>query len=391
MIDEIKNRYYKQKCLAYEKQQEKIKKKYNKVSKKCKDREVQLLELETEAGQEKAWQEKYIKSKAYMAIFFGGLMLILTFFLSYACEISSWSSNQKAFCMAAVTALNSVFSIVIGIGISTLVLDFFSYIKYTRNRIKEIMLDKRYIETLSEKEKLKMIECAERSLYFKDGEVIDNSLYANIKHLIIPLIQENYFKQYKVHVDCYVDEKSKVITKKVHKIMDIVCVHDKCDFKVPFSTYLMKIDGIDDEELYKVTECVFGGENVTENICNQISKVNVMGDEDLEDIKFTIDYDFALKKGLNRIEIRIETKVPISDNTYGHTITIPCRRYSINFTIHNTQYDVLGFGFAFDDEKHKDSIDRLIYRDKYDECYKIRFEDWTLPGDGVLFVINKKK
>ena len=63
---------------------------------------------------------------------------------------------------------------------------------------------------------------AEHSLYFKNGEVTDNSLYANIKELIIPLIEENYFRQYKVHVDCYVDEKEKVIVKKVHKIMDIV-------------------------------------------------------------------------------------------------------------------------------------------------------------------------
>lgn len=252
------------------------------------------------------------------------------------------------------------------------------------------MLDKNYIETLSDKEKRRMIESAEQSLYFKNGEFADNSLYANIKELIIPLIEENYYKQYKVHVDCYVDENRGVITKRVHKIMDIMCISDKKDFKIPFSTYLLRQEGFSERDLYKINEFIFDGNNITEDIAEHIVNNTVDNEEDIEDIRFTVDYSFKLKKGLNRIEIKTETVVPIADNTYSHTITIPCRRYSINFTVHNENYDVLGFAFAFDDEEHKDDISKIIYRDKYDECFKIRFEDWTLPGDGVVFVINKK-
>ena len=107
-------------------------------------------------------------------------------------------------------------------------------------------------------------------------------------------------------------------------------------------------------------------------------------------MKFSVEHVFELKKGLNRIEIRTETVVPLHDNTYAHTITIPCQRYSINYSVHNSKYEVLGYGFAFDDEKHKNDIDRIIYKDKYEDCFKIRFENWTLPGDGVVFLINKK-
>lgn len=387
-LESIKKYYNVRKCKNYRKKYEKNKNKYEKYLKICDDYEVQQKELETEEGQEKAWQERYIKSKAYAAIVVGVIMLILSFWMSYLCETSNWNANVKALCNSAITVLNSVFSIVIGIGISTLVLDFFSYIKYTRNRIKEIMLDKRYIETLSEKEKRKMIESAEKSLYFKNGESDQNSLYSNIKELIIPLIEENYLKQYKLHVDCYVDKENGTIKKKVHKIMDIICVREKSEFKLPFSTYLMKIDGINDEELYKVTECIFDSNDITKDI--KIQKADVEGEEDLEDVRFTVDYLFLLGKGHHRIEMRSETIVPISDNTYAHTITIPCQRYSSNFSVHSSDYDVLGFAFAFDDEKHKDDLDRIIYRDKYDDCYKIRFENWTLPGDGVVFVINKK-
>lgn len=272
-----------------------------------------------------------------------------------------------------------------------LVLDFFSYIKYTRERIKEIMIDKRYLETLSSTEKKNIIDICEQSLYFKGGELADNSLYANIKQLIIPLIEENYYKQYKMHVDCYIDEERGIIHKKVHKIMEIECLNSCSQFKIPFSTYLTEIDGMDNEELYKLTECRLGKEDITEQVKQCIKDVAVDNNESVEDIKFTIDYDFPLQKGLNRIEIKSESIVPIEDNTYAHTITIPCKRYSVNFSIHNPNYDILGFAYAFDDEKHKDAIDRVIYRDKYDDCYKIRFEDWTLPGDGVVFIVNKAR
>lgn len=338
--------------------------------------------------EEKRWQTKYIKGKAYLAIGIGTLVLVIAFLLSYICETSNWSETEKILCRTLVTAINSVFSIFIGIGISTLVLDFFSYIKYTRERIKEIMLDKTYIETLSEDEQKRIINICEKSLYFKQTEIPNDSLYMNIKELIVPLIEENFYRQYKVHVDCYIDEQKSIIHKKVHKILDIECSADNSVFKMPFSTYLTKVDEIKTEELFKLTKCLHDGKDITDDIQNYIEMKEVEF-PNLEDIKFTINHEFLLKKGLNRIETRTETIVPIADNTYAHTITIPCKRYSVNFSLHNPNYEILGFAFAFDDEQHKNDLDKVIYKDKYDDCFKIRFENWTLPGDGVVFTINK--
>ncbi len=389
-MQKIKQKILSWKCSFYGRRAKKIAKRYAKCREECGYLEQEIIDSYTEYGREKAWHEKYIKSKAYLAIVIGILMLILTLMLSYVSSVSVWDERKKALCQALVTALNSVFSIIIGIGISTLVLDFFGYVKYTRERIKEIMIDKKYIQMLSEEEKKDIIDICERSLYFKNGGIVENSLYANIKELIIPLIEVNYYQQYKVHVDCYVNEKENVIHKKVHKIMDIVCVDDQTEFKIPFSTYLTKIEGVKDEELYKLNECILNGEDITDKVKDKIIPGSADQDENVEDIKFSLDYVFPLKKGLNRIEIRTETMVPINDNTYAHTITIPCKRYSANFALHNSTYDVLGFAFAFDDAKNKKDTDRIIYRDKYDDCYKIRFESWTLPGDGVVFMVNKK-
>jgi len=392
-LQKFLEKYYKRKSAKCLHRIEKQNKRYMKYLRKSKIRAEQIAqqieEYETEEGQEKIWQEKYIKSKAYIAIVIGFIMLVATFFLTYVCEISDWDDTYKKLCSSFITVLNSTFGIILGIGISTLVLDFFSYIKYTRNRIKEIMLDKAYIETLSEKEKRKLIEKAEKSLYFRNGEVTDNSLYANIKELIIPLIEVNYYKQYKVHVDCYIDESKGIMRKRVHKIMDVMCINDK-EFKIPFSTYMEKIDGMDNKELYDIAECTFNSVNITQEVRDKVIMTEVDDPNKPSGIKFNIDHTFCLNKGLNRIEIRTETIVPIKDNTYSHTIIIPCQRYSSNFSIHNPDYEVIGYGFAFDDENHKSDIDKIIYADRYDDCFKIRFENWILPGDGVVFVINKK-
>ncbi len=390
MFEETKSKFIHWKMQFYERKAKKIHNKYKKYAQRCETREKELDELETEYGKERAWQEKYIKSKAYWAICIGVFMLLFTMCLSYMCDVSDWKTDTKMLCEALITILNSVFSIIIGIGISTLVLDFFSYIKYTRERIKEIMIDKEYLDTLSLKEKKNIIDICEKSIYFKDGKLTDNSLYANIKESIVPLIEENYYKQYKMHIDCYIDERKKQIIKKVHRIMEIECADETVGFEIPFSTYLTVVDGEVNDNTYSLKECSLDGKDLTKEVKRRINHAEVDRSEDVENVKFSINYKFNLKKGLNRIEIKTETRVPLDDNTYSHTITIPCKRYSVNFTVHNHNYDVQGFAFAFDDEKHRDIIDRVIYRDKYDECFKIRFENWTLPGEGTVFVINKK-
>ena len=160
------------------------------------------------------------------------------------------------------------------------------------------------------------------------------------------------------------------------------------NFKLPFSAYLSKIKGWENEELYKINSCKFNNQDITQEI--KIINEEVQEDEEIEDIRFIADYNFRLNPGLNKIEIKTKTIVPITDNIYAHTITIPCKRYSVNFTVHNLDYDVQGYAFAFENVS-KEKLEKLIYRDKYDNCYKIRFEDWTLPGDGTIFIINKKK
>ncbi len=255
--------------------------------------------------------------------------------------------------------------------------------------MKEVVVDKQYIKTLSDEEKRAIIFAAEESLYFKNGKIADNSLYANIKRKVVPLLSTNYFTEYLIHIDCFVDEYKNIIIKKSHKIMRIMSLEDNYRFKIPLSVYLTKIpDIIDDKELYKVEYCVINDEDMTEKVKNMDpQEVAAEENQNVENIRFDYSNEFILHKGLNTIELKTETIVPIYDNTYSHNVEIACMKYCVDFNMKTDSYDTIGFGFALDT---LGTGERVVKKNKFDNSYRIRFEDWALPGDGCVFVINKK-
>ena len=348
------------------------------------------VETVSENDREKLFYEKNIKSKAVISIIFGSMVLIINFMLSLSCRISDWSPLTTSLIECFSEILNIVTSIIVGIGISTLFLDFFGYIKYTKDRIKEVMVDKDYIRTLSDDEKRSIIGKAEESLYFKNGQVVDTSLYANIKERLIPLIDTSYISQYNVQVDCYPDEKNKTIKKQIHKVIEIVCNKENDSFEMPFSTYCFSIPGIDNKLLYNIDLCKFNDNDLTQDAKSKLQTVPVNDEAGNTDVKFVLKYDLRLSEGKNIIEIRTTTIVPASDNTYEHTITMPCKRYNINFSVHNKDYEVLGYAFAWDTFNGVNNLNRVIYKYMYDGSFRISFENWTLPGNGCVFVIKKK-
>lgn len=387
----IKKLFIQTRCLIAKISLNRAIKRYNKLKLKQENFDEKQLYNTTDQGKEQLFRESYIKSKAYIAIAVGVCLLILSFFIGYILNTKNDMSGEVVAILTSIsTTLSSIVSIVIGLGIGTLVLDFFGYINYTRDRIKEVMLDKKYIKTLSDAEKEKLISDAESSLYFEDGNVVDNSLYENIKQQITPLIQKDYMKQYTVHVDCHIDEKKKCIEKTIKKTMEIICHKDGTSYQLPFSNYLTKIDGVDGKDLYKIVRCTCNKTDVTTELKDKIQEIEPDNQQNKEDIKFTLNHAFTLNKGLNIITIETKTMVPSHDNTYSHIISEPCQKYDVSFCWDNNDYEVVGFAFAIDTENSKNELKQVVFKNKYKMSYDISVKDWTLPGEGCVFVINKK-
>lgn len=97
--------------------------------------------------------KKVIKMRAANTIIISLLLLPLNV-LAYLFLKGIWKNHAVVVTIVETvySLANSIIGVVFGLGISTLALDFFSYIKYAQERIKEVMLEKRYLDTLSDQE-----------------------------------------------------------------------------------------------------------------------------------------------------------------------------------------------------------------------------------------------
>lgn len=335
--------------------------------------------------QERDDREKVIKSKAIGSIILG-VVLIGVFLVIDFSFVQNSDSVYKPLFSSLLNVISMITSMIVGIGVSTLCLDFFSYVQYTRERLKEIVVEKDFIETLSDDEKKELVDKVEKSLYFQSEKEPSRSLYENIKARVIPLLEEPYLERYIIHIDCYIDEEKGIIKKKFHREMIICSLEDNYSYQLPFSMYMKRIEGIEDENLYKINECLFQKKTYTEetkfNICNHgIHK---------DSVQFYSTYEFNLRKGNNIIEMQYETIVPISDLEYCHYVSMACKTYSASFSIHSDErYMVNGHGFVLDDIANRDGVD-VVKKVKQDNTVFLTMGDWIMPGEGCAFFIIPK-
>lgn len=350
-----------------------------------------LQEMSSEEWQDNKIREKEIKSKAYYCILCGIICILISVILNIYCERTTVDGVKKMVIQSFLNVLNTVCSMLIGIGAGTLVLDFFSYVQYTKERLKEVIIEKDFIKRLSDDEKKNLIFRTEESLYFKDGKVLPNSLYADVKKKITPLLSSCYFSECNISISCEVDESKKVIRKEILKSMKIISNEDNETFQLPFVVYMRCADGEEKEPPYEILSCFFQDEEITDKF-KEGQKREFIKEQDGEvapdgNVQYKQDYKFKLKRGENRIELRMKTTVPIDDPVYMHTLTLPCMRYNAVYDVCARGYSVDGYGFAL--ENKKETPRKNVSYSRIGHSLTINMDKWVLPGEGVLFLLKK--
>lgn len=391
IIQKIKKEYNKKKELKAEKKLREYTKKYVKTQIKNREYVERLIEEETEAWKINKSKESLIKAKASIAILIGCCLLLVSFCIEIYFSTNKLEEVEKSILSAVLNVINIVTSMVVGIGVSTIVLDFFSYVQYTRDRLKEIIVDKEFIRKLSDEEKKNIIVKAEESLYFKDGRLLPNSLYADVKKKITPLLDSCYFSEFDMTISCDVDEKNSKIRKEILKKMTIISNDDDAEFSIPFTVSLRQLDCEEKEEAYEIIDCIFRGEDITADF-KAAQKTKAIEEKERvsnsDDTTFSANYAFKLKKGENTLEIRSKTVVPIDDNIYSHYFTLPCMKYTATFNMNTENYSVYGYGFALEDEKISKEKKMNVSYSRIGKSLVICINEWALPGEGSMFIIN---
>lgn len=375
------------------KREEINRKKVNKYAKKLGMSENKLnefLKKETEESSEE-WkirnsQKRAIKNRAIMYIMVCVILLLFSVIISLYIETKKLDSFNKLIIEKVLDVVNIIISIIAGLGVSTFVLDFFSYVQYARERLKEIVVEQSFIQKLSDEEKEKLLVKIEKSLYFKNVEAESNSLYVDVKRKITPLLRHIYFSDFFMRIDCEINEEAGCINKSIFKQMYIISDEDKKKFKIPYYVKLPRVEEAGINEIYVVEKCIYNGEDITKEFWNEELE-NKKEDEKKKSLSIRSDYEFLLHKGRNKIVLKTRTKVPLSDTTYSHVITLPCMKYTVEYNINTPGYHVLGYGFSFIalDEKAEDKTVNCF---RHTNSLRLEINQWTLPGEGSVFIIN---
>ncbi len=320
---------------------------------------------------------KFIKFYPTTYILGGALLLLGVAFFEQWLEGDIFSLNGILhISMSLLTEIGIALFIV---GSITILLEVADFQDYFLKRLTEIIIKDDYINRFDDQKKKELIMRLEQKLYFKERPKDPESFFYTVQKNVVPLLETYHYNYYEVRVQCKIDTEKGIIKKKFHRKIELVNPTSKpIKYKLPIDCRMKKFDDSLGIIPFKVVSVKVNGKPIDAN-CET---------EDIQDDHYNIQYLCHNKVDCNDdravIEIETESVVPIEDINFCHRVPVPCKKYSITFHLHDdSEYALHGHGFGFMDGSN---IEKQIF----ERGMMLRFNDWILPGDGVIFSVVKK-
>lgn len=275
-----------------------------------------------------------------------------------------------------------ILQIVKGIGIALFTSTFVNWLKYWVESA-EALVNYGFVERLTKDEMKGLKKEIETALYFKsNNHDIKDNFFNFFERELSCLLNKPYYKSYNAIINCRIGDK--YICKTTRKTIEVVNPSQKCvSVQIPFSVELQKIENMTKEELYKIKKFSVDGNDFKDEIQKLLVPIdNSKVSTDAYCIKFDASWTVNVT-GQCKIEMEVDTIVPLDDVSFSNKITYPCKLYSTIFTIDNPNYSLSWHSFGLSGN-HKDKIiEEIMYNGIH-----LGFKDWILPGDGIVITIN---
>ena len=254
-------------------------------------------------------------------------------------------------------------------------------------KISKVMTTDDFLNYLTREKLSEMKVKLEQRLFFNNHVYGLDNYYTAVQNEMISLLDNYYYDECYLRVECYVNHNH--ILKKTYRRMiivnPIVRSQKNKQVNIPFITEMKCVEGYKDEDIFKINflKVIIG--NKTENIELKPDIKRVFNEYDKSySIRFEATHPVVCEESCI-VEMEIQSITPLTDISFSNTLTRPCKNYDIAFHLHDGNYKVEGYSFGFF-ENHSNAM--IEYR--CEQSMEIRFLDWTLPGNGVVFTINKK-
>lgn len=259
--------------------------------------------------------------------------------------------------------------------------------------VKDTILSSTFEDRLSDEEKDTICKNIFKSLRCQHNDALYN-IYASFENRFVKeefLKDEFYFEECEYHITCSVKEDC--IEKNFIKTLKIRPYSSKCslnNFKL--GTYHNKYFG--DKKSFEIKSLTINGNTISDaDLKNRVvMNETVPNKRSLLDAKagYTrkIECVYNSKITLSSttqttISYNYITRTDLSDNYLTIRSSRPSRNFKVDFCLKNNDYAAQAVGFGFIDKAQKSPNSNEIQE------VNVRFDDWVLPEDGVVIMINK--
>ena len=293
----------------------------------------------------------------------------------------------------------NVSAVVITIGCGTVLYGYFDFIKYVKDTLCGVIMEYKFVDNLSDHEKEKLIRYTEKQIIYKDCSEGNNTLYDFVNREIINLVKGPYYETLSLNFNCTL--VGDTIVKHVFRNM-LINVQHAPDYKFSLERITRCLFNGDPEEVYEANpyelkSLIINGKELidcTERYIQSIEEVHdILDYHSLVRYRFKDSFDESDANPLNGIiDVRLEyvTRVHVSDKTLGFRTYFPCKQMDLTF-VYDNSLSVTKDIFCFKDRKNDGSSDRdRIQVIENDNSICIKFLNWVLPGDGIIYYIETK-
>lgn len=314
----------------------------------------------------------------------GGLVGIFFIFVSI-------KYSDKSYAMV----MSSIGQTVIAVSFSSLLLEWFGYVNYTRKRMCEILAEDAVIQVLDVKRKKELKSALIKDIYMPNQELEENNIATIVDNEMDKVLRGYYYKEYILYIDASVKScnDTKYIEKNIRTTFTAKSVKgDKCCVERILSSYLEPLEGCDlpSVELKKlsinqndidVSSIKLDEEDKSNDDGESYSQAFILDGTSMKDFEKDLTFNDTID-----VDVEYITRVNIDDLVFTHQIDRACKHYCIHFNVNPNEFEPImeGFGFmSLGNRKRQREV-------RTHNGVMLRFLDWILPGDGAMVVLKKK-
>jgi hypothetical protein len=326
-------------------------------------------------------QQTKIKSKKKLKTFFNRITLTSIILLLIVAIIEHNFDLHQSYNII-LQLVNEVGIALFIVGSVSIFMEITDYGKFLIETVTGIMAKDEFILGLSTERLEEIKKKIEHKLYLFDQPSDRASFYRSVQEVILKFIKECYYEEFSNDIQCIIcgDTIFKTVTRR------IIIVNPTQEAKkkiIPIGTALNRIPNVKDTELFTLKKFTVTTNQEELNLLNKVH-LTIKNPDPIKsryDIEFIGDYELSIDKKCT-VELQFDSIVHISDIHYFNSVTAPCKNYSSTFFLESDNHTLAGYGFGFMDENKM-----RITRYTSSNAIKIEFNDWILPGDGVIFTI----